>query len=110
MHPVKWSDFTRLFCLSQEFLLHFLAVNYSVYVNKQLDALEPTLREGVADGGGQGGAEGGIVDELRVLETALVDVPRFFVSGAPLSDHYGLATTFAIRACADGPRDARMAR
>ena len=55
-----------------------------------------TLREGMADGGGQGGAEGGIVDELRVLETALVDVPRFFVPGAPLSDHYGIASEFLV--------------
>ena len=34
---------------------------------------------------------------LAALRTQLVDTPSFYVPGAPLSDHFGLATDFAVR-------------
>ena len=40
--------------------------------------------------------EGPGLCHVEVLNTEVVNTPSFFVAGAPLSDHYGLATTFRV--------------
>ena len=42
-----------------------------------------------------GGAPRGC--RLAVVATELVEPRAFFVGGAPLSDHYGLLTTFRVQ-------------